>query len=58
VIAQFDLLQFSVAYPFKLNPSWMAEEEFTTIVKEVWKDTCLSGGIGYPTHICLEIKYT
>jgi hypothetical protein len=39
MIAQFDLLQFLVAYPFKLNPSWMAEEEFSTIVKEVWKDT-------------------
>jgi hypothetical protein len=39
VIAQFDFQHFPVAYPFKLNPSWMAEEEFTTIVKEVWLDT-------------------
>jgi hypothetical protein len=38
VIAQFDFQQFPLAYPFKLNLSWLAEEEFSVIVKEVWLD--------------------
>jgi hypothetical protein len=38
VIAQFEFQQFPLAYPFKLNPSWLAEEEFSAIVKEVWLD--------------------
>jgi hypothetical protein len=36
--AQFDFQPFRVAYPFKLNLSWLAEEEFSVIVKEVWLD--------------------
>jgi hypothetical protein len=27
-----------VAYPFKLNPSWITKVDFTTIVKELWLD--------------------
>jgi hypothetical protein len=38
VIAQFDFNQVQVAYPFKLNPTWLAEKDFDLILKEVWKD--------------------
>jgi hypothetical protein len=39
VVAQFDFHQFLVAYPFNLNPYWMTEVDFTSIVKELWWDT-------------------
>jgi len=38
VLAQFDFQQILVAYPFKLNPSWLNELDFTPIVNEVWWD--------------------
>jgi hypothetical protein len=25
-----------VAYPFKLNPTWLVEQDFSLIVKDVW----------------------
>jgi hypothetical protein len=39
VIAQFDFSQTRVAYPFKLNPTWLVEQDFSLIVKEVWGDS-------------------
>jgi hypothetical protein len=39
VIAQFDFSQTRVAYPFKLNPTWLVEQDFALIVKEVWGDS-------------------
>jgi hypothetical protein len=38
VIAQLDFTQSRVAYPFKLNPTWLVEQDFNQIVKEVWGD--------------------
>jgi hypothetical protein len=38
VVAQFDFQQFLMAYPFKLNPSWLNEADFTPIVSDVWRD--------------------
>jgi hypothetical protein len=38
ILVQFENLQFPTAYPFKLNSTWLVEEEFSTIVKEVWND--------------------
>jgi len=38
VIVQLDFTQSRVAFPFKLNPTWMGEQGFIQIVKEVWRD--------------------
>jgi hypothetical protein len=51
VVAQFDFHQLLVAYPFKLNPSWMTEVDFTTIVKEVWWD------IGFLLEQDVQIRF-
>jgi hypothetical protein len=56
VVAQFDFQQFPVAYPFKLNPSWLNEADFTLIVNEVWWDSELSVETRCPDQVCLEIK--
>jgi hypothetical protein len=37
VVVHFDLQPFLIDFPFKLNPSWLAEVDFATIVSEVWK---------------------
>jgi hypothetical protein len=29
---------YPTTYPFKLNSMWLKEEDFTSIVKEVWTD--------------------
>jgi hypothetical protein len=38
ILAQFDLQPYRVAYPFKLNPTWLLEDDFSVMVKEVWAD--------------------
>jgi hypothetical protein len=38
VVVQFDFQPFPMAYPFKLNPSWLNEVDFAPIVCEVWWD--------------------
>jgi hypothetical protein len=38
VILQFDNSPNITTYPFKLNPTWLGEEEFNLIVLEVWRD--------------------
>jgi len=36
VIAQFDFSQSRVAYTFKLNLTWLVEQDFALIVRDVW----------------------
>jgi hypothetical protein len=38
VAVHFDLHPYPIAFPFKLNPLWLAEVDFATIVSEVWQD--------------------
>jgi hypothetical protein len=38
VISQLENNLHSTTYPFKLNPLWFREEDFSNIVHEVWLD--------------------
>ena len=38
VVVQFDFQPYPMAYPFKLNPSWLNEADSTPIVCDVWRD--------------------
>jgi hypothetical protein len=42
VVVQFDIQPFPLAFPFKLNPTWLIENEFESIIKEIWNDHVLS----------------
>jgi hypothetical protein len=43
VVVQFDIQPFPLAFPFKLKLTWLIEDEFESIVKEIWNDHVLSG---------------
>jgi hypothetical protein len=38
VLLQLGLSSSTVAHPFKLNPTWLREDTFSTLVQEVWND--------------------
>jgi hypothetical protein len=38
IILHLDSSPHKIAYPFKLNSGWLLEEDFNSIVVEVWKD--------------------
>jgi hypothetical protein len=38
VLTQLGNIVSTVAHPFKLNPTWMREDSFSTLVQEVWND--------------------
>jgi hypothetical protein len=56
VIAQFDFTQVQVAYPFKLNPTWLVETKFSLIVKDVWKDTVFLEELDIQHRIVWKLK--
>jgi hypothetical protein len=56
VIAQFDFTQVHVAYPFKLNPTWLAEENFSLIVKDVWGDPTFLDELDIQHRIVWKLK--
>jgi hypothetical protein len=38
IVLQLDCVHQRKSYPFKLNPSWIREAEFTRIVSDIWQD--------------------
>jgi endonuclease/exonuclease/phosphatase family metal-dependent hydrolase len=43
VVVQFDYQPFPLAFPFKLNPTWLIEDDFESIVKEFGMILFISG---------------
>jgi hypothetical protein len=54
--AQFDFSQTRVAYPFKLNPTWLAEQDFAQIVKDVWGDSILLEEVDIQLRLVWKLK--
>ena len=46
VLLQLGSGLLSTAHPFKLNPSWLREEFFDTLVHDVWSDLHLQQVVG------------
>jgi len=56
VVVQFAYQPFLVAYPFKLNPTWLIEEDFEHIVKDVWNDPILLAEADVQYRFVLKLK--
>jgi hypothetical protein len=54
VLLQLGNSMSTVAHPFKLNPAWLREDSFSTLVQEVWNDYQLQQEDGSSKEISRE----
>jgi hypothetical protein len=57
VLLQLENNLHPTTYPFKLNSMWLKEEEFSTIVKEVWNDQQFVLESGVQRRLVWKLKF-
>jgi hypothetical protein len=56
IIFQMDLVPVSKNYPFKFNPLWLMDVEFSSLVNKVWKDEKYLFGRGHQRRLVWKLK--
>jgi hypothetical protein len=56
IVLELDCVQQQRHYPFKLNPSWIGEEEFTRLVTEIWQYSNFFQEIGRQCRLVWKLK--
>jgi hypothetical protein len=56
VLLQLENNYHTTTYPFKLNPMWLREDDFTLIVQEVWNDQLFLQESGAQRRLVWKLK--
>jgi hypothetical protein len=56
VLLQIENTSYPTAYPFKLNPTWLKENDFSQIVHEVWNDQQFLQESGVQRRLVWKLK--
>jgi len=51
IIIQLEMAPVYRSYPFKLNPLWVLEADYTDLVYNVWKDPKYNSEAGYQRRL-------
>jgi hypothetical protein len=56
IILQLEILPKYRAYPFKLNPLWLIDEDYKDLVFQVWKDPKFNTELGSQRRLVWKLK--
>jgi hypothetical protein len=56
IILQLEISPKYRAYPFKLNPLWLLDEDYKELVFQVWKDPKFNTELGFQRRLVWKLK--